>query len=354
MPADTAVVEPALEQPAGAAAPDVVERAEAHDRPAPPRLRSLDVARGIAIAGMMLVEQTLGPPRSYPALRHAVWFGWTAADLVFPAFLVVAGASIAMTVGRGPLRATMRRLARRTTVLIVIGLVFNAWSGDGARLEHLRIPGVLQRIAVAGLIATLIILVVRQWWAVVIVALVLLAVYAAVLTGGHTSCGHGVLSPKCTIAGAVDRHVFHDEHLYHQAAFGYDPEGLLSTMGAVASVLFGAAAGLLVRHRPRAPRTAAELGGFALALWMASGLLWQGTPINKRLWTPPFALFTAAITIGLFALLYLALDVLPRVGWSDLARGRVAVGRARPQRVGRLCRTALLQRRARPDHGAHA
>jgi predicted acyltransferase len=89
-------------------------------------------------------------------------------------------------------------------------------------------------------------------------------------------------------------------------------------MGAVASVLFGYLAGFVAKSRPRAPRTAAELGAVALGLWIASGLLWQGTPINKRLWTPPFALFTAAVTIAVFAVVYLLVDVLPRAGWSSV------------------------------------
>lgn len=288
-----------------------------------PRLRSLDVVRGLAVGGMILVEQTVGPPQSYPALRHASWNGWHAADVVFPAFLVVVGVSLAFAL-RPPVTWSMtRRLARRVIALAVLGLLFNAWAGDGAAFDHLRVPGVLQRIAVSGAAAALVVLVVRVWWAVLLVAVALLAIYGVMLTSGHSACGRGVLTPHCSITASVDRRVFGDDHMYQRGFVGYDPEGLLSTLGAIASVLFGYLGGRLVRTRPRRARTAAELLAMALGLWVASGLLWQGSPINKKLWTPPFALFTTALTLAVFGVVYLAIDVLPRRKWPDLI-GRVA------------------------------
>jgi predicted acyltransferase len=304
---------------------------------APARLRSLDVLRGMAVAGMILVEQTVGPPRSYPALRHASWNGWTAADLVFPAFLVAVGASLAFSLKPPVTWTTARRLAKRVIALLVLGVLFNAWSGDGASFDFLRVPGVLQRIAVAGGLAAVIVLVGRVWWVVLIVAVALLALYGAMLTGGHTDCGRGVLTPHCSITGSVDRQVFGADHMYQRGFAGYDPEGLLSTLGATATVSFGYVGARLVRMRPRVPRTAVEVAGVALGLWVASGVLWQGSPINKKLWSPPFALFTAAVTLAVFALVYLLVDVLPRAGRSG---DKVAAVAAWPWAV--LGRNALV------------
>jgi predicted acyltransferase len=166
------------------------------------RLQSLDVVRGLAVAGMVVVEQTVGPPPSYPALRHASWFGWTAADLVFPAFLVVVGTSLAFSLHRPVTWELVRRLAKRAVALLVVGVLFNAWSGDGASFDHLRVPGVLQRIAIAGLVAAVIVLVVREWWAVLLVAVALLAIYGTARSRAR-STGRRSATTTCTSRGST-------------------------------------------------------------------------------------------------------------------------------------------------------
>jgi len=119
------------------------------------------LARGVAVAGMLVVEQLPAGPGGYPWLRHALWNGWTGADLVFPAFLFLVGISVDQLVGRRG-RAGLWRLVKRAVALIVVGVLFNAWAADGADFAQARWPGVLQRIGVVSLTCGVIVFVVRR------------------------------------------------------------------------------------------------------------------------------------------------------------------------------------------------
>ncbi len=212
------------------------------------------------------------------------------------------------------------------------------WWGEGGGLDSLRIPGVLQRIGVAGLIAGVVIVGLRRWWAIAAVVAVLLVGYGWTLTSPTVDGCRGVDVPECTVPGAIDTATFGSAHLYRDGTAGYDPEGLPSTAGAVASVLIGWLAGDLLRRR-RLP----ELAGLGAACFGA-GLLWShAIEVNKRLWTPSFMLVTAAISIGL---------LLRRTRGRRPTRCRVAGGvadrRARPERVARLRRAAHRRRVALP------
>ena len=146
------------------------------------RLASLDVVRGLAVAVMVIVENLPGPLESFRWWRHAAWHGLTIADVVFPLFLVATGAGMAFWL-RPPVSArTLRRLAVRSLALIAIGVVVFGWWGEGGGLDSLRIPGVLQRIGVAGLIAGVVVAGLRRWWAIAAVAALLLVGYGWTLT----------------------------------------------------------------------------------------------------------------------------------------------------------------------------
>ena len=135
--------------------------------------------------------------------------------LVFPGFLVIMGVGFAFWLARPVKGTTVVRLVRRSVALIVIGLLFNAWAGDGADLSTLRIPGVLQRIGLAGLLAGVIILLLRKWWAVALVVLALLIGYNVALTHPHLDCGPTTTTnPACNVAGQVDQAVFGPAHIY--------------------------------------------------------------------------------------------------------------------------------------------
>ncbi|MCU1375363.1 MAG: hypothetical protein JWO68_2649, partial [Actinomycetia bacterium] len=213
-------------------------------------------------------------------------------------FMVGASASLAN-------RWNGRRLARRTVVLLGLGLLFNAWGGDGSDLTHLRLPGVLQMIALAGLLAGLAVALARRPAVVAGLALALTAVHGALLSHVPVDCGTGRLEPGCSFPWAVDRHVFGVAHVYHQGQFGHDPEGLVAAVfGATAMVLFGWAAGrFLYRQGDRS--TTGVLAAVTLAAAGFAALAW---PLNKRMWTPTFGLLLAAGCTLVLLVLAVALD----------------------------------------------
>lgn len=274
----------------------------------PGRWAALDVARGVAVAGMLVVEQLPAGPGEFPWLRHASWNGWTGADLVFPAFLFLAGISVDQLVGRRG-AAGLGRLVKRAVALLVVGILFNAWAADGGDFAQARWPGVLQRIGVVSLACGLTVYVVRRkTWPVLALAGVLLVGYGELLTTVPLACGAGVVTPACNVPGRVDLAVFGRAHIYHQGAFGHDPEGLLSTIGALATALLGVAVGRLIRDRP-GWRTMTAVAGVAALAWLAThlGLAWP--PVNKRLWTPAFVLLTGATSVALLLTCHAIADV---------------------------------------------
>ncbi len=219
--------------------------------------------------------------------------------------------------------STLRRLAVRSLALIAIGVVVFSWWGEGGGLDSLRIPGVLQRIGVAGLVAGVIIVGVRRWWAIAAVAAVLLVGYGWTLSSPTVDGCRGVDVPACTVPGAIDTAAFGSAHLYRDGTAGYDPEGLPSTAGAVVSVLIGWLAGDLLRRR-----RLVELAGLG-AVCFVTGVLWShAIEVNKRLWTPSFTLVTGAISIGLLLLAHLLVDrpgIASRAAWPIVALGRNAL-----------------------------
>jgi predicted acyltransferase len=275
--------------------------------PAPSRWAGLDAARGVAVAGMLLVEQLPTQPRRHPWLMHAAWNGWTGADLVFPAFLFLVGISIDELVRRRG-RASLLRLARRAVALLVLGVLFNAWAGAGADFSDARWPGVLQRIGLVSLVCGAVVVVCRRrTWPILLLAGTLLISYAQLLVRVPLSCGTGVITPACNVPGRLDLALFGGSHIYNGGAFGYDPEGLLSTVGALTTALIGVAVGRTMRARP-GWFTAVGLSVVAFSCWEATHLELVGPQVNKRLWTPAFVLLTAATSIVLLLVCHLVAD----------------------------------------------
>ena len=231
---------------------------------------------------LLVVVEYLPPSSDWSWLRHSPWNGMRIADFVFPAFLFVVGAS--MAAGRPQ---PWTRVARRTVLLLALGLVFNA----ATETSPLRFTGVLQTIGVSGALAWIVITALRQrpepvaW-----MASALLLVHGGLLA--H--------------AFAVDQRVFGDAHLYHQGTLGHDPEGLLnSVLGATAVVLFG-----WVATRVRSRLIAAALVGIGLVACIA----WEP---NKRAWTPSFALLVCG-ACAVILLLRIDLPLLGAIGRNAL------------------------------------
>jgi predicted acyltransferase len=211
--------------------------------PPPQRLVSLDVFRGITIAGMLLVNNPGTWSHVYAPLRHTEWHGWTPTDLIFPFFLFIVGVAMTFSFGKQLERGMDRtvllwKAAKRALVLFVLGLILHSFPWWSADLSTLRIPGVLQRIALAFLVATPMVLWLRIWGQAVAALALLLGYWALMAWVPVPEYGAGVWEPGKDLGAYIDRAVFGTEHLWRQART-WDPEGLMSTIPTVATVLLG-------------------------------------------------------------------------------------------------------------------
>jgi predicted acyltransferase len=283
----------ALTPPRGAATP----------APARERLLSLDVFRGLTIAGMLLVNNPGSWAAIYDPLEHARWHGWTPTDLIFPFFLFIVGITTHLSLqarrARGDGDGTLARgVLRRGLLIIGLGLLLAAFPFFPAeRLTHLRIPGVLQRIGVCYLAVALLSLRATLRQQLVLVAVLLLGYWGAMTllpVPGEGAIGAALLDqPPRTMAAWVDRALL-DGHLW-AVSRTWDPEGVLATLPAIGTTLLGLfAARWLAAPRPLAERIN---GLFAVgALAMMVGLIWHWVfPINKSLWTSSYVVFTAGM-----------------------------------------------------------
>lgn len=253
----------------------------------------------------------------YPPLLHAEWDGWTYTDTIFPFFLFIAGVSLALSFGKrraegAATGALMRQTAARATALIVLGLALNAAGFLAFHKEHFRIPGVLQRIGLCVLVAGAVLLLSGVRGAA--------GTAAALLVGYWALMATGPLDPEGNLAARIDRAVF-GVHTWKPA---FDPEGLLSTLPAIATTLLGAIAGQRLRARVSTARKAAELLA-AGAVAAACGLLWsRAFPINKNLWSSSYALFMAGLAAAGLAFCLQVVDV---AGWRRWAAPFLWLGR---------------------------
>ncbi len=281
------------------------------------RLLSLDLFRGLAIAAMILVNNAGDWGHVFGPLRHARWHGWTMADLIFPSFVFIMGTALPLALGRRLVAGESRRrvvgsVFRRTIILLLFGFLMNLLPQFD--FPAVRVPGVLQRLALCYLLASLVFLGSRRpalWCA---AAFALMAAHWAVLAlvpvPGY---GHGVLEPEGNAAWYIDSRLFAG-HTYRLApAPGFDPEGFLGTLSAAATAFFGMAAGAWMQKE----RTAQERfrGLFAAANGMlAVGLAMNAfMPINKNLWTPAFAVFTAGFALYFLLVCFWLVEVKRRL-----------------------------------------
>jgi predicted acyltransferase len=287
--------------------------------PAAPRLLSVDVLRGLTVAAMVLVNNPGSWRHVYWPLRHAEWHGFTPTDMVFPFFLFIVGVSIALALDPRLEQGSPRlvgRVVRRSLVIFGLGLLLHAL--PRFELATLRIPGVLQRIAVCYLLAALLVVLSRGttgWRLQALVAGALLVGYWFLMTRVAPPGGvAGDLSPAGSLAAYLDRRLL-GPHIW-QGSKVYDPEGILSTLPAVATTLGGVLAGHWLRAaRPPGRAAAGLVAGAALAT--ALGWLWGlAFPINKSLWTSSYALFMAGLAALALAACYWVVEVRGRRGWT--------------------------------------
>ena len=285
------------------------------------RLVSLDVLRGITIAFMILVND--GERGSYGALQHANWNGWTPTDLVFPTFLFLVGITIVFStesrLARGASKSSLiAHNFRRAGILFLLGLVVNGF--PYFHLGTLRIYGVLQRIAICFLIASLLYLWDNRPASKIVIVVAALIGYWVLLrwvpVPGCGMPGRDVpfLDNTCNLTSYIDQHVFSAARLYHRVR---DPEGLLSDLPSVATTLLGMLTAMWLRSKHTPARKAwGMLAAGIVGVFL--GLLWgHWFPINKNLWTSTFVLFAAGCSLIGLAICYWAIDIKNwKKGWT--------------------------------------
>jgi predicted acyltransferase len=296
-------------------------------KPRPGRVVALDLLRGLTMAAMIVVDSPGSWSVSYAPLQHAAWNGWTPTDMIFPTFLFCVGMAWAFSFPRSAANsgATWAKAAKRTAILIVIGLFLNALpSFDFA---HLRFPGILQRIAVCFFLTVAITVATARHDegklylntpAIAVAAVVLLAAYWAMLRFIPVpGFGPGNLDSLRSLPAWVDRSIFTTSHMWDQGTtpgvgVTYDPEGIVSTIGALASTLIGVLAAVAFRAWPERRR----ILYFALtgALLVAAGYVLNPLlPFNKRLWTSSYVLLSGGVSL----LALTALLLVPAEGWPS-------------------------------------
>ena len=282
------------------------------------RLESLDVFRGATIAAMLLVNNPGSWSHVYPPLEHAAWNGFTPADLVFPFFLFIVGIATTLSLQGSMDREVARRKLFRKALIraaIIFGLGLALQGFPHYDLHHVRIFGVLQRIALSYLVAAAIVLSTGiRGQAAALIGL-LLGYWILMTSVPVPGVGRGVLEPDMNLSNWLDLHVIGTNHLPHDTRT-WDPEGILSTAGAIATVLCGVLVGHWLRSNRRVSTKAVGLvgaGGVALVI----GLIWSRTfPINKSLWTGSYVIFSAGIACLVLALIYWLVDMNGHRGWA--------------------------------------
>ena len=292
------------------------------------RLVSLDVFRGASIMAMILVNNPGTWSEVYSPLRHAKWHGWTPTDLIFPFILFIVGVAIPLAfthrIAHGASRSSLlRKTAKRSALLFAIGLFMAAypifsWDGDfGIRagaFETIRIMGVLQRIAVCYFVASLIYLLTRPKTHSVIISVLLLGYWALMTLVPVPGFGRANLAePGANLAAFTDRLILGEAHLWVGAARRWDPEGLLSTLPAIATTLIGVWAGRLLasKHFEANQKAIRLLAGGALLVTI--GYVWNWVfPINKSIWTSSYAVFTGGLALSALGVLFWIIDIQKR------------------------------------------
>jgi len=280
-----------------------------------PRLASVDAFRGLTIAAMILVNNPGSWSFVYPPLRHAAWHGWTPTDLIFPFFLFIVGISIALSFSRrkdeGRSAAGLYgKILQRSAAIFALGLFLHLF--PRFRFATMRIPGVLQRIALCFLFGALIYVSVRVKGRIGLAVLILVGFWALLTFVPVPGFGPGILDYKGNLCGYIDSKLL-PGHLYKPE---FDPEGILSTLPAIATVLIGTLAGDWLRSKRSVFRTFGGIFVAGAGLAAAGLLLHPLFPINKQLWTSTFVIFTAGAALVVFGLCYLLIDGFRLRAWA--------------------------------------
>lgn len=280
------------------------------------RLLSLDVLRGITVAGMILVNNTGKCGYNFAAFAHSKWDGFSPADLVFPMFMFLMGIStyISLCKYNFQCRPAIAKIIKRSLLLIFIGLVMEWFitaidSGNYFDLSQLRLMGVMQRLGICyGITALLAVTIPHKRF--MPLAIILLVVYFI-----FQLFGNGFEKSADNIVGMIDSAILGANHMYLQGRQFVDPEGILSTIPAVSQVMIGFVCGKIIIDIKDNDRRMLNLFLIGTTLLFAGYLLSYACPLNKRLWSPSFVLLTCGIAALSLALLLYIIDVKQNEKW---------------------------------------
>lgn len=298
------------------------------------RLLSLDILRGITIAGMIMVNNPGSWNSIYAPLGHAPWHGLTPTDLVFPFFMFIMGISTYISLRKFNFefdKATLFKIIKRTVIIFLIGLglgwlslsirTYNGLSGEEisffdrfiksiSNFENIRILGVMQRLALTYGITALVAILVKHRYIPYIIIIILIGYFLLLLFG------NGFELSEQNILSVFDKAILGANHMYTDSGVKLDPEGLLSTIPAVCHVLIGFCCGGLLLNTKDNYEKINRLFILGAILTFLGFLLSYGCPINKKIWSPTFVLATCGLASTLLALLIWIIDIKGYKKWS--------------------------------------
>jgi len=274
------------------------------------RIISLDIFRGLTIMAMIIVNTPGNWGFVYPLLRHSEWHGCTPTDLVFPFFIFAMGFSAVISVTKRLQKGVSRQklllqLIRRSAIIFVLGLIVNSFPFND--LANIRIPGVLQRIALVNLVCGLLLIYGEIKWLWYISAGLLLGYWALMTLVPVPDFGSANMGVTTNLAAWLDRLVL-GKHVWMYTKL-YDPEGILSTLPALVSGFIGVLVGnsfLKVKSQNEKLINLLVYGNILILL----GLVWDlFFPINKQLWTSSYVLYTSGLAMVVLGICYWIADI---------------------------------------------
>ncbi len=290
------------------------------------RLLSLDILRGITIAGMIMVNNPGSWGSIYKPLRHASWHGLTPTDLVFPFFMFIMGVSTFMSLRKYNFKLSKEsvwKIVKRTFLIFLIGLGLN-WFGQLSRglgagesfataathFDTIRILGVMQRLALAYGFAALIGLLFKPKQIIWVIVTLLIGYFFLLFFG------NGFELSEQNIIAIIDRNLWGEAHMYRDSGIALDPEGLLSTLPSIAHVLIGFLFGKMIMDTKDNHKRVEKVLIWGTVLAFSGLLLQYGCPINKKIWSPTFVLTTTGFAAQLLGILIWIIDINKRSKWS--------------------------------------
>lgn len=291
------------------------------------RLISLDILRGITIAGMIMVNNPGCWDSIYKPLGHANWHGLTPTDLVFPFFMFIMGVSTFMSLRKYNFklsRESVWKIVKRMFLIFLIGLGLN-WVGllsrglgDGesfftaaTHFDTIRVLGVMQRLALAYGFTSLIAILFKPKYIIWVIATILIGYFFILLFG------NGFEMSEQNIISVIDRNLLGEAHVYKDSGIALDPEGLLSTLPSIAHVLIGFLFGKMIMDTKNNHKRVENILIWGTALAFSGLLLQYGCPINKKIWSPTFVLTTTGFAAQLLGLLIWIIDINRKSKWSS-------------------------------------